>query len=254
MPYTLVLYIFHEMNYRVEHFFKNAIFYHETTDFIVICNNLNIKFEHLLPTFVKVIKRENIGFDFGGWSDCILDNKYHETSYYDYFIFVNSSVIGPFIPSYFNENWTNIYINGLNSDVKLFGSTINAIVNPMKWSHVQSYIFAMDINTLQFLVEKNIFSKNHEKVFHDAIWKREVPMSRKIIENGWNIGCLFKPYKNIDFTFKNNNRKIMYIHDIFSKENRNNLWNDYDLVFIKGNRYDGSKEAPKNLNLKKLQF
>jgi len=46
-------------------------------------------------------------YDFGGWSDALLtDNLYQG---YDNFIFVNSSVLGTFLPSY-KGKWTDIYI------------------------------------------------------------------------------------------------------------------------------------------------
>jgi hypothetical protein len=41
---TLVLYVFHEYNIRVEKFIKNAIFFDKNIDFIVISNNKNNKF------------------------------------------------------------------------------------------------------------------------------------------------------------------------------------------------------------------
>ena len=37
--------------------------------------------------------------------------------------------------------------------------------------------------------------------FNDAIWCKEVLMSRKIIDNGWNISSLLPLYQNVDFTF-----------------------------------------------------
>ena len=95
-----------------------------------------------VPSYVKTLYRDNIGYDFGGWSDALLiDNLYKN---YDNFICINSSVIGPFIPSYYNEKWTDIYLKGLlQPNVKLFGSTINTCCNPIITSHVQSYIFSM---------------------------------------------------------------------------------------------------------------
>ena len=63
-------------------------------------------------------------------------------------------------------------------------------------------------------------------------------MSRKIIENKWNIGSLFKYYKDVDFTFKNglDEYNIEFLDDIMFPAFRNKLWNEYDIVFIKGNR------------------
>jgi hypothetical protein len=64
-------------------------------------------------------------------------------------------------------------------------------------------------------------------------------MSTKIIQNHWNIGSLLPHYKDVDFTFKNKRPEeynIAYLDDIMFKHVRNILWNEYQLVFIKGNR------------------
>lgn len=233
---VLVLYVFHIYNDRVKQFINNAIFYDENIDFIIISNDNTHIFD--VPSYVKTFVRDNIGYDFGGWSDALLtDNLY---SNYGNFIFVNSSVVGPFMPTYTKVKWTDIYLNGLQNNIKLFGSTINTCNNPIHISHVQSYIFAMDKNTLQYLINCEIFSKtNYAKTFDDAIWKKEVLMSRKIIENNWNIGSLLQHYQNVDFTFTNKKPEeynIRFLNDIMFPKFRNVLWNEYQLIFIKGNR------------------
>ena len=106
--------------------------------------------------------------------------------------------------------------------------------------HIQYYIFSMDQSTLEFLIQCEIFSmSNYAKTFDEAIWNKEVLMSRKIIENGWNIGCLLPQYKDVDFTFLTkplNNYTILFYDDLMYEKYRNKLWNEYQLVFVKGNR------------------
>ena len=235
----LVLYVFHEYNNRVKDFINNSIFYDENVDFIIISNNKNNVFEK--PDYVKVLFRDNIGFDFGGWSEALLTNNLYEN--YENFIFVNSSVSGPFIPTYYNNKWTDIYINGLQkNNIKLFGSTINTCRYPLILAHVQSYIFSMDKNTLKYLIECEIFSiTNYATTLQDAVYKKEVLMSRKIIENNWNIGSLLRQYKNVDFTFKNKkpeeyNIDLLNEDDIMFNYFKNIIWTEYELIFIKGNR------------------
>ena len=236
MNKLLVLYVFHIYNSRVKHFIENCIFYDENVDFIIISNDKNNKIQ--APHYVKTLFRDNIGYDFGGWSDALLKENLYEN--YDNFIFVNSSVIGPFIPSHCKEKWTDIYINGLKNNVKLFGSTINTCGDPLNKSHVQSYIFAMDKTTLKYLIHCKIFSiTNYAKTFGDAIWGKEVLMSRKIIENKWNIGSLLPYYKDVDFTFiskKPSEYNMEFLDDVMYPRFKDTLWNIYDIVFIKGNR------------------
>jgi hypothetical protein len=236
MTKLLVLYVFHIFNDNVKHFIKHCIFKDENVDFIIISNDKSNTFE--VPDYVKTVMRDNIGYDFGGWSDALLTNNLYE--HYDNFIFVNSSVMGPFLPSYYNGKWTDIYINGLKNNVKLFGSTINTLGNPLNLSHVQSYIFSMDKNTLQYLIHCEIFSiTNYTSTLHETIWLKEVLMSRKIIENNWNIGSLLQYYKDIDFTFstkKPEEYNIIFLDDVMYPHYVNTLWNTIELVFIKGNR------------------
>lgn len=236
MNKLLVLYVFHIYNDRVKHFIEHCIFYDKNIDFIIISNSKDNIFE--VPHYVKILFRDNIGYDFGGWSDALLTNNLYEN--YDNFIFVNSSVIGPFLPSYYKDKWTDIYINGLQNNVKLFGSTINTCGDPLNKSHVQSYIFSMDKQTLKYLINCEIFSiTNYEKTFEDVIWKREVLMSIYIIKNNWNIGSLLPYYKNVDFTFrykKPEEYNLTFLDDIMFQPFKNELWHVYDVVFIKGNR------------------
>ena len=239
---TLVLYVFHIFNEYVEYFIDNCIFEDENVDFIIISNNLekienysNIK----IPNYVKVLYRDNIGYDFGGWSEALLTNNLYKN--YDYFIFANSSIIGPFIHDYFTGKWTDIYINGLTDNIKLFGSTINFNSNPNNDIHIQSYIFSTDKEGLEYLIENLIFSVTNIVItFNDAIQNKEIEMSRLIHKKGWRINSLSSYYNFLYNNFVNNNDYNIiadkYNNDIMYEQYRNILWNEYELVFIKGNR------------------
>ena len=147
---------------------------------------------------------------------------------------------GPFLHSSYKGKWTDIYLNGLKDNIKLFGSTINNIHNPVTSSHVQSYIFSINKETLEFLIECEIFSIiNYAKNISDAVWNKEVLMSRKIIDNKWNIGSLLDYYKGVDFTFnekKPEDYNIKFLGDVMLNRHKNKLWNVYELIFVKGNR------------------
>jgi hypothetical protein len=229
----VVLYVFHIFNKRVKYFIENAIFEDENIDFIIISNDKNCDF--YVPPFVKKIQRDNIGFDFGGWSDALLINNLYKN--YSHFIFVNSSVIGPYLHSSFQGKWTDIYLNGLKNNIKLFGSTINTCHDPLTKSHVQSYIFSMDKTTIEYLIDCEIFSMtNYATSFEDAINNKEILMSRKIIDNNWNIGSCMNYYKNVDFTFKTYSQNKLFLTDVLNMYYYKHIWDEYELVFIKGNR------------------
>lgn len=235
---VLVLFTFHKYIQRVKDFINKAIFYDEQVDFLIISSDKQIKLE--LPSYVKYMTRENIGYDFGAWSDGLLQNNLYKK--YDKFIFLNSSVSGPYLPDTFKGKWTDIYLNGLKGNVKLFGSTINCIHNPLHRSHIQTYIFCMNKETLEYLIKRELFSMiNYVKTFSSAITYKEIRMSRLVIENGWNIGSLFSLYDGVDFTFKNKRPEdytFKFIGDIMYPRYKDKLWTKNDLVFVKGNRID----------------
>jgi hypothetical protein len=240
----LVLFVYHIYNNRVKNFIKKCIFNDDNIDFIIISNTKNQYNNNILKTIsrrknVKMLFRDNVGYDFGGWSEALLKDNLYEN--YENYIFVNSSVVGPFLKPDFKGRWTDIYINGLKDNVKLFGSTINTIKDPLNWAHVQSYIFSMDKTTLKYLIDCSIFSNtNYAKTFNSAIYEKEVLMSRKIIENNWNIGSLMKYYENVDFTFRDkkpNDYNMIFLDDVMYPHSRNIMWNEQEIIFIKGNRF-----------------
>jgi hypothetical protein len=103
--------------------------------------------------------------------------------------------------------------------------------------HVQSYIFAVDKESLNYLIECGIFTTKYETVFYDVITNKELEMSKKILERGWNIGCLHKHYKNVDFAGLKNNiyaYKLSLFNDImYQKYMDANFWDLNELVFVK---------------------
>lgn len=233
-----MLYVFSELNERVNTFIKKAIFLDPNIDFLLINNGSST--EPSLPEYVIYFKCDNLGYDFGGWSRGLLYNNIYKE--YDAFIFVSSQATGPFLPSYFKGKWTDIYLDELSDTLKLFGSSINTndihgINDPEGSSYVQSYIFAMKLDTLVFLISKDIFS-----ITSYSKKTKERNMSRLIIENGWNIGCLMKYYKGIDFRFlteRPSEYKPFLGDPLIVKNFSDKLFNNfYELVFININCFD----------------
>jgi len=185
-----------------------------------------------VPKYVSVVYRENKGHDFGAWSEGLLKRKKD----YDYYICVNSTVDGPFT----NEKWTDVYTSGLTDEVKLFGSTINCCTGPWckqfpYWigPHVQTYVFSMTHETLLYLSAEEIFSLTEyttDKI--ETVFFKEIGLSKKILDKGWNIGCLMERYKGMDFRIPHDN----LLDDVMFSQLENVCWTKTELVFIKGNR------------------
>lgn len=227
-----VLFVFHEVHQRVHDFISNAIFFDDHVDFIIISNSIAID----VPPYVKMIVRANVGYDFGGWSEGIFTDEIYKK--YDYYLFVNSSVSGPFLSS--ERKWTDAYIDGLDDNIKLFGSTINTCQDPIRRSHVQSYIFVMDRITLHYLINCELFSmKQMTMTLSETVEQKEIQMSRLILKNGWNIGSLLPLYHGVDFTFSSkgpHEYPMTFLDDVMYYHYRNILWTNEQLIFIKGNR------------------
>jgi hypothetical protein len=67
----------------------------------------------------------------------------------------------------------------------------------------------------------------------------EIGMSRRILEKGWNIGCLHTHYKGVDWTFREklaHEYGIMFFDDLMYPQYADNYWTRDELLFIKGNR------------------
>ena len=177
---------------------------------------------------IKIIKRNNTGLDFGAWSDGLKQINIKE---YNYFIFTNDTVVGPFLPRYIKTDWYKLFCNLLDSKTKLSGLTINyKPFNEMKYSkHVQSMMFCTDKVGLDILISKKILLDTRYNSFNkfDYIINYEIGMSKIILESGYQITALAlsenKKHQIIDVWFFLNkyfNININPLETIFYKNNR----------------------------------
>lgn len=148
---------------------------------------------------------------------------------YDFFIVLNSSVKGPFLPPFFpnRKEWHRVLTKRLggHNGVHLVGPTIsceptyNKRLNQNKISpHVQTWLLAVDRVGLDVLRRDGRPFKCHRDR-DDAIWDGEVGLSRVMLEAGHNIDCLLEPYQGVDWRVVKdaacNNRKNPMIGNMF---------------------------------------
>ena len=175
--------------------------------YIVVNGDYTVK----IPDNINVIKRDNIGFDFGAWSHVL--NKYINNDY-DYYIFINGSVRGPYISEYSINNWLDKFIELFNHpDTKLVGSTINILETNhlMPYTHVQSMFFILNNDGFKYLKSLNFF--NEEKINNInnidlLIQNYEIEMSQLILKKGWNINCIVPYYRDLDYRLVKHNINI----------------------------------------------
>jgi hypothetical protein len=234
---VLVIYVFadtHSLSKsNLEYFIRVAVLKTKNVDYYIILQQINdthVNEKSLpkLPSYAYYIQHENKCFDLGtiGWF--ILSGKINRNNY-KYFIFLNSSVRGPYLVSYYQLNeWYYAFTNRLNDYVKLVGPTISCQTSP----HVQSYFWATDNKGLTLLLnDKNIFACHKTQV--QTIYNAEIPATQVIFKAGFGIDSLMKKYQGFDFRV-NGNRDCFRMQNPTSDKNVDGISLDpFELVFIK---------------------
>ena len=248
-PKCVCIFAYYEKNKKYQ---ENLIYFLEKgildqVDYYIVING---KCTVSIPdrSNITVIKRENNGFDFGAWNYCI--NNFINKQY-DYYIFINSSVRGPYLKDK-NTNWVGEFLKLFNTkDVKLVGTSINIYTNRGEkdkirnifnhdgpYTHVQSMFFILDNESFNFLKNNDFFNKDYYN-FNDLIINKEIGMSQYILKNNWNINCILSNYINYDYRLVNKNFNFSNENPYHSVGYFGKSINPYEVIFYKNNmNYD----------------
>jgi len=177
--------------------------------FIVIAGSHSID----LPTAenISYASTENLNNDFGGYCHAI--NKMIDISKYDFFFFINSSIRGPFLTTRSKKGWTEYFIEQIQPDIGIVGSTINILPpsstcaisyaekygQSVNYSHVQTTSYLLPKQTLLCLIKEGFYNSTGIPIKEDAIRDYELRLSQLIKSWGWNLKCLLPEYNNIDY-------------------------------------------------------
>ena len=152
-------------DYNLSYFVKKELSYKENIDYVIVINghvnNPAIIFPEL--TNLKIIRRDNIGFDFGGHAAAL-----EVIPEYDYYFFMNSGVIGPIVPHYYTEHWSSIFIRKINDKVKLVGTTIVCLPHTDAGGYgpkIEGFFFMVDKLGLSLLQNQKTIFCNHVNKF-----------------------------------------------------------------------------------------
>lgn len=245
---TLIIYATHEISENLIYFCRNGYIDDPKYDFVIVFNNPLIKLAFFPnKNNIKVVTRENIGNDFGGWIHVLFskdDNNNYLYLNYEYFIFINSTVRGPFLPQWYDQQkygyWPELYIAKLNDDVKLVGPIINMCYAAFNFDrYVQSSFFVTDRIGIDIGIKNKIFDLNNIHMDkYSIVVTKELGLSKAIINEGYNIACMLPNYNNVDFRIP--------IDDLSKKKSAfepcspNGYFdiniNPYEVMFIKINR------------------
>lgn len=106
--------------------------------------------------------------DFGAWGQVLVALKQtRKISNYSYFVFLNSSTRGPYLPKYFQtEPWWNTYTRLLNKEIFAVGSSLVClpeIDHGGPGPRLESWAFALTRQATMLMIEHNVFSDHGEK-------------------------------------------------------------------------------------------
>lgn len=228
---TLVLYVCHALTKSVQYFLTNGLFSSPLVDFVIIVNTRDLVLPIPSIPNVTVMHRDNVGYDFGAWADALYNKDRYKR--YSHFVFVNSSVMGPFLVRPHLVKWPTLFTSKLSDDVRLVGTTVNFYgYCDIDCLHVQSMVFAVARDTLEYLMKEGIFKQGHyESDFIKLITDYECRMSQLIIAKGWGIACMMDIHKN-----KNLIRGSPIVHNNINRHAgavKNYVKSPYEIIFVK---------------------
>jgi len=249
------LYAYYEKNQsykdNFEFFLNNGLL--DNLDYYIIING---KCSITIPkkNNIIVFQRTNIGYDFGAFSYSIQRINRE----YDYYFFLNTSVIGPLWKDNYNnsiKDWTVPFLKLFNKDVVLVGTSINILTNNNvgvynlkkiygkdgPYSHVQSMFFCINNDYYNYLKKINFFNEsemnNSPKLLY-IIAHKEIGLSQIAIKNGWNINSILSKYKDLDYrTLKENiNLSAGSGDSYYEGRYFGDSIDKYEVIFYKNNR------------------
>ena len=224
-------------DYNLDFFVKAELSYKKNIDYIIVINgfehNKNTQFPALAN--LTILKRGNVGYDFGGHNHA-LEYLKNNSKVYDYYFFLNSGVIGPILPHYVKEeHWSTIFIKKINDRVKLVGTTIACLPATDAGGYgpkVEGFFFLTDKCGLDLLLsQKTIFCDHTTK--YSAIVNGEYGLSNCILSHGYSIDCMIPQYQGIDWRDSKNYNFNKNVHP--SRENSfyGTSLNPFDVIFHK---------------------
>lgn len=211
---------------------KNIIFY------LVVNGTCSIP---RFPDNIKVIYRENKGYDFGGFSHCVSKYLPSQSKCYDYYMFLNSSIRGPF-PKHID--WQREFLSlFISDDIKLVGTSINILPTGGKpLTHVQSMFFILEKEAFFYLRDEKHFFNEEDPILQEKdqskiIYEKEIGLSQMILDKNWNLNCILPRYKNLDYRKLTENINTSGTDPYFHNAYFGNTIQPEDVIFFKTNRY-----------------
>jgi hypothetical protein len=206
------------------------------------CAKVHVEEHTLGDSKVYWMQRPNISQCFGGYSESV---RYFQEHPYKYRFFINSTMRGPFLPVYTDNDvhWTKYFTKKFetNPEVALVGSTINT--NPQ--IHVQSMMMVLDERALALFVHHGIFlSENKHVDKHNLVHDHEIRGTQIVLAANYNIDCMMTSCQRIDWRTKSDipydlKHDAWYIGQYYGS-----TLHPYETIFFKTNRSGMTNKTP----------
>ena len=253
MSKSLIIYHYFEKDtsYRDNFLHFLAYGYSRDNDYIFIISGPHT-LDLPIAENISYLFAENHNNDFGGYCNLFNINNGVNILKYDFFFFVNSSVRGPFLMFREHKYWTEYFIEQLDPEVGIVGSTINILSSSSPYSeayfkkyggsglysHVQTTSYLLPRKSLLFLIDQGFYALQGVLSKDEVILEYELKLSQLLKERGWNLKSLLPEYNQIDFRKKHFdvNPTSIYgdLHNNSSYFGR--TVHPYEVIFIKTNR------------------
>ena len=161
----------------------------------------------------EVLRRENVGFDFGAHTAMLerIEARDGFNHTFDVYIFLNSGVIGPFVPAYLDQHnwhWTSAFsakMGGMYS-VGVVGTSIvclSAADGGGYGPKVEGFAFALSHAALQEIRKYGTVFRQHRTKW-EAIMYGEYNLSTSAMRAGYGLDCLLLAYQGWNWWDSNN--------------------------------------------------
>ena len=158
---------------------------------------------------------KNQNFDYGGYAQVIKDLKFEKN--YANFIFVNSSVRGPFLPAHSQKIWANNLFELYSENIGIVGTAISltpshhaiskmyhekygyAERNKNILAHVQSTCYVLSRPVLCSLINEGFYDVSESLSKDETVRDYEMRLSQNLLGRGLNLKCMLPEYNKPDY-------------------------------------------------------
>ncbi|ORY86152.1 hypothetical protein BCR37DRAFT_390949 [Protomyces lactucae-debilis] len=238
---------------NLQFFIDHAL--HSNADFYFIINGYNVTATIPEASNIHVVKRENTCFDLGTIGEVVQAKDGDMMKKYKRFMFLNSSIRGPFFPNYARlakqACWTQKLLGLLSDTTKLVGLTANCGDPDYGPKHLQSFALATDQVGLRAMLP--ILKCFTNKV--DAIKHGETALTQSVRDAGYDAVPLYSAYADGGRSSKSNSEfwESCKHNDIFYAEQYFGMdVHPFDTIFTKVWRGDRGTAPLSPLGMKAL--